>query len=65
MKTKIRIVYRLFYYEDDFKWKNFELQSCRFRRKLQFSYKVTSIRVQKKLQFFENRPDPYRRGPRQ
>jgi hypothetical protein len=27
-------------YEDDFKWKNFVLQSCRSRRKLQFSYKV-------------------------
>jgi hypothetical protein len=26
-------------HEDDFKWKNFELQSCT-RRKLQFSYKV-------------------------
>jgi hypothetical protein len=40
MKTEILIVYRLFDYEDDFKWKNFELQSCRSRRKLQFSYKV-------------------------
>jgi hypothetical protein len=40
MKTEIQIVYRLFDYENDFKWKNFELQSCRSRRKLQFSYKV-------------------------
>jgi hypothetical protein len=40
MKTEILIVYRLFDYEDDFKWKNFELQICRSCRKLQFSYKV-------------------------
>jgi hypothetical protein len=38
--AEIWIVYRLFDYEDDFKWKNFELQSCRSHRKLQFSYKV-------------------------
>jgi hypothetical protein len=31
-----------------------------------FHIKFTSIQVQtKKLQIFENRPDPYRRGPRQ
>jgi hypothetical protein len=35
-----KIVYWLFDYEDDFKWKNFVLQSCRSRRKLHFSYKV-------------------------
>jgi hypothetical protein len=40
MKTEIWIVYRLFDYEDDFKWKNFELESSRSRQKLQFSYKV-------------------------
>jgi hypothetical protein len=40
MKIEIWIVYRLLDYEDDFKWKNSELQSCRSRRKLQFSYKV-------------------------
>jgi hypothetical protein len=37
---QIWIVYRLFAYEHDFKWKNFELQNCRSHRKLQFSYKV-------------------------
>jgi hypothetical protein len=120
-------VYRLFEYEDDFKWKNFELQNCRSHRNLQFSYKVylhpslckkvtifenklkteisirklrsgyyldyltmklisngktlnykivdlvesynfhikfISIRVQQKNKNFENRLDPYRRGPR-
>jgi hypothetical protein len=40
MKTEIWIVYRLFDYEDDFKWKNFELQSCRSGRKLQCLYKI-------------------------
>jgi hypothetical protein len=40
MKTEIWIVYRLFDYEDGFKWKNFELQSCRSGRKLQFLYKI-------------------------
>jgi hypothetical protein len=33
------MVYWLFELEDDFKWKKFELQSCRTRQKLQFSYK--------------------------
>jgi hypothetical protein len=65
MKTEIWIVYRLFDYEDDFNWKNFELQSCRSRRKLQFSYKVyLHPSLNKKIQNFENRLDPYRRGPR-
>jgi hypothetical protein len=32
-QTEMWIVYRLFDYEDDFKWKSFELQSCRSRRK--------------------------------
>jgi hypothetical protein len=59
MKIEILIVYLLFDYEDDFKWKNFELQSCRSRRKLQFSYKFTSIQVRtEKLAIFENRLDP-------
>jgi hypothetical protein len=40
MKTEIRILYQLFDYEDEFKWKNFELQSCRSHRKLQISYKI-------------------------
>jgi hypothetical protein len=35
----LAVVDRLFDYEDDFKWKNFELQSYRSRRKLQFLYK--------------------------
>jgi hypothetical protein len=34
LQTEIWIVYRLFDYEDDFKWKNFKLQSYRSRRKL-------------------------------
>jgi hypothetical protein len=60
MKTEIWIVYRLFDYEDDFKWKNFELQSCRSRRKIQYSYKVyLHPSSNKKLQIFENRLDPY------
>jgi hypothetical protein len=64
MKTEIWIVYRLFDYKDDFKWKNFELQSCRSRRKLQFSYKVyLNLSSNKKLQIFEKRLDPYRRVP--
>jgi hypothetical protein len=51
-------------YEDDFKWK-FELKSCRSRRKLQFSYKVyLHPSLNKKIQIFEKRLDPYRRGPR-
>jgi hypothetical protein len=53
------IVYRLFDYEDDFKWKKFELQSCRSRRKIQFSNKVyLHPSSNKKLQFFEKRLDP-------
>jgi hypothetical protein len=32
MKTEIWIVYRLFDYKDDFKWKKFELQCYRSRR---------------------------------
>jgi hypothetical protein len=60
MKTEIWIVYQLFDYEDDYKWKNFELQSCRSRGKLQFSYKVYLHPCSnKKLQNFENRLDPY------
>jgi hypothetical protein len=66
MKTEIRIVYRLFDYEDNFKWKNFEIPSCRSRRKLQFPCKgYLHPSSNKKLQIFENRLDPYRRGPRQ
>jgi hypothetical protein len=39
--------------------KNFELQSCRSRRKLQFLYKVyLHPSLNKKLQIFENRLDP-------
>jgi hypothetical protein len=50
---QIWIVYRLFGHEDDFKWKNFELQNCRSRRKLQFCINFTSIWVHaKRLQFF-------------
>jgi hypothetical protein len=60
MKTEIWIVYRLFDYENDFKWKNFELQSCRSCRKLQFSYKVYlhPSSNKKKLKIFESRLDP-------
>jgi hypothetical protein len=66
MKTEIWIVYRFFDYEDDFKRKNFELQSRKSRRKLQFSYKVyLHPSSNKKLQIFENKPDPYRCGPQQ
>jgi hypothetical protein len=43
---------------------NFELQSCRSRRKLQFSYKVyLHPSSNKKLQIFEKRLDPYRHDP--
>jgi hypothetical protein len=63
--TTVGRVYRLFDYEDDFKWKNCELQSCRSRRKLQFSYKVyLHPGSNKKLQIFENRLELYYRGPR-
>jgi hypothetical protein len=55
LQTKIWIVYRLFDYENDFKSKNFELQSCRSRRKLQFSYKVYLHSSFKKIQFFEKK----------
>jgi hypothetical protein len=58
MKTEMWLVYRLFDYEDDFKWKNFEIQSYRSRRKLQFSYKVYLHPSSK------NRLDPYCRSPR-
>jgi hypothetical protein len=59
MKTEIWIVYRLFDYKDDFKWKNFELQSCRSCRKLQFSYKIyLHPSLNKKIQIFENRLTP-------
>jgi hypothetical protein len=37
--SEIWIVYRFFESKDDFKWKKFELQSCKSCRKLQFSYK--------------------------
>jgi hypothetical protein len=44
---------------------NFELQSCRSRQKLQFSYKFyLHLSSNKKIQIFEKRLDPYRRGPR-
>jgi hypothetical protein len=52
------MVYRLFDYEYDFKWRNFELQSYRSRRKLQFSYKVyLHPSSNKKLKNFENSLD--------
>jgi hypothetical protein len=42
--------------QDDFKWKKFELQSCRSRQKLQVSYKVyLHPSSWKKLRLFENR----------
>jgi hypothetical protein len=53
MKTETWIVYRLFDYEDDFEKKNFEIQSCRSHRKLQFSYKFyLHPSSNKKLQIF-------------
>jgi hypothetical protein len=54
MKTEIWIVYRLFDYEDDFKWKSFELHLV---ESYNFHIKFTSIQVQiKKLHNFENTP---------
>jgi hypothetical protein len=37
---QILIVCWSFECEDDVQWNEFELQSCRSRRKLQFSYKI-------------------------
>jgi hypothetical protein len=49
-------MYQLFKYEDDFKWKNFELQNCNLVESYNFHIKFTSIRVHaKKLQFFERK----------
>jgi hypothetical protein len=64
LKTEISIVYRLFDYKDDFKWKNFELQMSRSRRMLQFSDKVYLHPSQTtKIKKIENRLNPYHRGP--
>jgi hypothetical protein len=43
MKTEIWIVYRLFDYADDFKWKNSELQSCNLDESYNFHIKFISI----------------------
>jgi hypothetical protein len=39
-ENQIGKVYQFFESQDDFKWKKFELQSCKSRRKLQVSCKV-------------------------
>jgi hypothetical protein len=57
MKIEIWIVYRLFDYEDDFKWKKL-CTTTDLVESYNFHIKFTSIRVQtKKLQSFENRLD--------
>jgi hypothetical protein len=59
MKTEIWIVYRLFDYEDDFKWKTLNYKVVDLVENYNFHIKFTSIRVQtKKLKFFENGQDP-------
>jgi hypothetical protein len=64
MKTEIYIVYRLFDYENDFKWKTLNYKVVDLVESYNFHIKFTPIRVQtKKLQFFEKRLHPYRRDP--
>jgi hypothetical protein len=65
MKTEIWIVYRLFDYEDDFKWKTLNYKVADLVESYNFHIKFTSIRVQaKKFRKIYNRLDPYRRGSR-
>jgi hypothetical protein len=65
MKIEIWIVYWLFDYEDDFKWKNFNYKIVDLVESYNFHIKFATIRGQtKKIKTFENRRDPYRRGPR-
>jgi hypothetical protein len=59
MKTETCIVYRLFDYEDDFKWKTLNYKVVDLVESYNFHIKFTSIRVEtKKLNFFENGLDP-------
>jgi hypothetical protein len=59
MKTETCIVYRLFDYEDDFKWKTLNYKVVDLVESYNFHIQFTSIRVQtKKLKIFENGQDP-------
>jgi hypothetical protein len=54
MKTEIEIVYRLFDYEDDFKWKILNYKVVDLVESYKFHIKFTSIRVQtKKYKFLK------------
>jgi hypothetical protein len=56
---QIGVVYRFFRSQDDFKWKKFELQSYKSRRRFQFSYTFyLHPSSYKKVTAFEKEPNP-------